>query len=621
MRKTWVLIASVVLVTTLPAPAVSAATNINVDPASGGRTFDGIGAISGGGGNSRLLFDYPEPQREHSHMHSRSDLNCDRGYEWWLMEQAKVRNPKIKLAALAWGAPGWVGGAGHTFWTEDNIDYHVKWLDCATSRGLKIDYLGGWNEKGFDKAWFVKFHAALRANNYDAKVVGDDGNKGWLVADAMVADPEFAKSVDVLGIHYSCGYQGVDKGKTCLDSANARGTGKPLWASETGSQDYQTGAFASTRSFNRGYIDARMTGYFNWPLIAAITPNLRWSTTGLLLANQPWSGAYTVGKQIWAIAHTTQFTKPGWRYLDTGSGFLGGNRDHGSYVSLRSGTDYSTIVETIDATTAQTLNMNVASGLAQTAVRVYATNLRSDNPKDHFVRLTDITPKSGKYSLTVQPGYVYSITTTAGQGKGAAAGPAGHPLALPYQDGFDASPTGKQPRYLADMDGAFEVGPCAGGRTGKCVRQVMAEAPIVWRNGKRDPSALLGDVSWRDYTVRTDVLLEQKGYVQLAGRVGTQGVSPDRVNAYFLRVTDGGAWTVLKSDTTPTLTTLAKGTVAALGTGKWHALSLAFKGSSIKASINGVTVGSVTDAGYAAGQVGVAVSQTVNAQFDNLSIS
>src|SRR5688500_11550655 len=36
---------------------------IVIDPASGGRTFDGMGAISGGGGTSRLLVDYPEPQR------------------------------------------------------------------------------------------------------------------------------------------------------------------------------------------------------------------------------------------------------------------------------------------------------------------------------------------------------------------------------------------------------------------------------------------------------------------------------------------------------------------------------------------------------------------------------
>ena len=41
-----------------------------------------------------------------SHQHTASDLNCNRGYEWWLMEQAKARNPAIRLCALAWGAPG-----------------------------------------------------------------------------------------------------------------------------------------------------------------------------------------------------------------------------------------------------------------------------------------------------------------------------------------------------------------------------------------------------------------------------------------------------------------------------------------------------------------------------------
>jgi galactosylceramidase len=30
---------------------------------------------------------------ELSHMHSKTDENYDRGYEWWLMEQARQRNP------------------------------------------------------------------------------------------------------------------------------------------------------------------------------------------------------------------------------------------------------------------------------------------------------------------------------------------------------------------------------------------------------------------------------------------------------------------------------------------------------------------------------------------------
>ena len=42
----------------------------------------------------------------------------------------------------------------------------------------------------------------------------------------------------------------------------------------------------------RGYIDAELTAYINWPLIAAIYPNLPYNTDGLILANQPWSGAY-----------------------------------------------------------------------------------------------------------------------------------------------------------------------------------------------------------------------------------------------------------------------------------------------------------------------------------------
>ncbi len=40
---------------------------------------------------------------EPSHMHSRDDLGCDRGYEGWLMSEAKKRNPEIKTWGLSWG--------------------------------------------------------------------------------------------------------------------------------------------------------------------------------------------------------------------------------------------------------------------------------------------------------------------------------------------------------------------------------------------------------------------------------------------------------------------------------------------------------------------------------------
>src|SRR5690348_10597755 len=159
--------------------ARAATTTISVNGTSAGRTFGGIGAISGGGGNSRLLTDYPAAQQqqildylfkpgygadlqilkveiggdtnstdgsESSIEHAPGSINCGSGYEWWLMQQAKARNPNIKLYGLAWGAPGWISGG--TFFSTDAIGYLVAWLNCAKSLGLAIDYLGGWNERG-----------------------------------------------------------------------------------------------------------------------------------------------------------------------------------------------------------------------------------------------------------------------------------------------------------------------------------------------------------------------------------------------------------------------------------------------------------------------------------------
>jgi hypothetical protein len=646
-----ILCATVVSVTT--GIAIAATTSVTIDGTKGGRTFDGVGAISGGGGNSRLLVDYPEPQRgqildylfkpgygaalqilkveiggdtnstdgaEPSHMHTRTDLDCDRGYEWWLMAQAKARNPNIKLAALSWGAPGWVGGSAHTFWTQDTINYLIKWLGCARSHGLTIDYIGGWNERSHDKTWYENFHKALSANHFTAKLVGDDAHN-WGVADAMAKDPTFAKAVDIIGTHYPCD-KGDATGVTCTNNKNALASGRQLWASEGGSVDYTTGAGAVARAINRGYLDSKMTAYLNWPVVAAIQPNLLWATMGLALAREPWSGAYSIGQNAWVTAHTTQFTAPGWTYVDSASGYLGGDRANGSYVTLKSPNhkDYSTIVETTTAKAGTTLTFHVTGGLSTGTVHVWTSKLGTTNARDLFQHATDITPKHGTFSLTVTPGRIYSLTTTTGQGKGAVHGSASHAMALPYKDSFDGYPVGHEAKYLSDMDGAFETVSCGGGRNGRCERQMANQLAVVWRAGARDPSALLGDVGWTDYTVTCDVLLEHAGYVELQGRVGTQSKTPANVNAYFFRVSDTGAWSLIKSGTRRTVT-LAAGSVKAVGTNKWHTLALSMHGTTIVASVDGTVVRTQHDTSYHAGQVGIATSQTINAQFDNLAVT
>src|SRR3954469_24042338 len=122
-------------------------------------------------------------------------------------------------------------------------------------------------------------------------------------------------------------------------------------------------------------------------------------------------------------------------------------------------------------------------------------------------------------------------------------------------------------------------------------------------------------------TKSADVLLEQAGYVKLIGRGGTQHYGPAGQNAYYLQVTDTGAWSIQRNTAANVITTLRSGTVTALGTNRWHTLALGFSGSTITAKIDAVTVGTVTDAMWGAGQVGVGTGATETAQFDNLSIT
>src|SRR5207248_11408848 len=122
------------------------------------------------------------------------------------------------------------------------------------------------------------------------------------------ADSASETALKLVGVDYPCGYRSAST--PCNSAANAIATGRPLWASENGSLDVDAGAAALIRSVTRGYLDGKMTAYLNWPLVAAITPNLPFSTVGLAVAPSPWSGAYRLDKETWATRQVTQVTQP-----------------------------------------------------------------------------------------------------------------------------------------------------------------------------------------------------------------------------------------------------------------------------------------------------------------------
>jgi O-glycosyl hydrolase len=645
------------------AQTITPAQPIVIDVASAGRIFDGVGAISGGGGNSRLLIDYPEPVRsqildylfkpnygasiqvfkveigadmdstdgaESSHMHTATDENYNRGYEWWLMEQAKARNPNIKLVALAWGAPSWVGNGN--YWSQDMIDYIVKWLKHAQSdHHLTIDYLGGRNEHGYNVQWYKDLKAGLRANSLGSiKVIASDDwerNKLWNIATEMRKDPAVNDAIDIVGVHGPSwgGYPTPD----------ALALGKPLWDSE-GHFDQKPGYNEMARNINRNYVAGKVTATVFWPIISAMFDNLPYDDIGLIKSNQPWSGHYVVTPSVWVMAHTAQFTAPGWQYLDSASGYFSADTTgaHGSYVALCSpdSKDFSLIIETVQAKSPQTAHFNIA-GFPRRKLHLWTTDLTSSDPAQWFVKQADIATVNGNFSLNLQPGRMVTVTTTTGQAKGNAVSPASAPFNLPYADSFKSYPAGHLAKFFSDMYGAFETAPCDGDRKGICLSQLVPQEPTAWKKTAGRPFTLLGNLDWTDYTISTDVLFEQPGSVDIIGRLTGMSGS-DIPNSYVLRLADTGAWSLRRTSTEQDKRTrqsdlvLAAGTVDPLGVKQWHRLSLAFNGNNIVPRIDGkpVTIygkpmNGVSDPTYAKGMVGLGTLNYGLIQFDNFQIT
>jgi Glycosyl hydrolase family 59 len=632
-------------------------TVVRIDGKGSGRTFEGLGALSAGA-STRLLVDYPEPYRsqildylfkpnygaalqhlkveiggdtnstdgsEPSHMHTRDDLNFQRGYEWWLMKEAKKRNPAIILDSLAWGAPGWIGGG--EYYSKDMADYVVKFIQGAKKvHGLDITFTGIWNEKPYDREWIKLLRRTLDAGGLSStKIVAADlyqPKEQWEIINQFATDPELSAAVYAVGVHYPRQNGKTNTPRFAIDS------GRTLWSSEDqpalgdngglpliGRREWVPGGKSLAQIYNRNYIEGRMTKTEIWSPITSYYDNLPAPNSGLMYANTPWSGNYNVQSTIWVTAHTTQFTKPGWKYIDSACGYLPAG---GTYVTLHSpsSSDYTAVVETIGAGTPQQVRFELAGGVATGAVHVWRSNGSS-----MFERLADITPRDGAMVMTFDPDAIYTVSTTTGQGKGRAEPPASKPFPFPYRDDFEKTAAGGTPKYLADQDGTFEVTPCTG-RTGRCLTQVVTTKPISWGILPK-PFTYLGDQGWTDYTVGTDALLDGDGEAAVLGRIDSVDFFQDGKapwpTGYVLSVRGNGTWELLSTKLKNEPTRLASGTLSVMPH-SWHSLALTFQGPAITAAVDGHTIAQTSDSTHGKGMAGIG-SGWNRTMFDNFEVT
>lgn len=645
---------------------------------AGGKRFDGIGVVNGGGATSVLLKDYPEPQRSQildmvykpkfgasvsallveipgdgnstqgsmpSHKHTRSDLNYSRGYTWWVLQEAKKRNPRLTLDGAAWSAPGWIGNG--KFWSQDAADYYLSWLQGLRNiYGLEFTAIGCRNEKGVDYGFVKALRKTLDAGGFgNVKIHAFDNWPQWkldFVKDLM-KDKELADAVDIIGGHVFYEHGGVSKEVQQI----AEKLDKPIWNTED--HVYLKGfdcLISLVECFNKNYIHDGVTKVVNWYDIAGTYPMEPYSEDPpVVWAYEPWSGWYKVRQALWGYAHYGQFTEIGWTYLNGACRDL---RDGGSMVTMKSyNGDYSIIIETKKAAKAQKLSFKIAGGLKNKKLCVWRSN-----EQEQFVRLGDITPEDSVFSIVADPHSVYSISTTTGQQKGGFDNiPDSKPFPMPYYETFDEydSPAdyGYLPRYTADIAGAFELVKRPDGK-GQCLRQVVPAPTISWAPDWQNYT-ILGDSAWTDYEVSADVYLNPADKAGVMGRINHVGTGYGFIpKGYYMEIGDGGECKLIltrgKKDKKKLIgdaeqqALIKKGKFEGEGgekvlavkklkkvkAGQWHNLKMRFQGKSIECFIDGKRIIKAADNLYDKGMAGLLAGRSGNLSstpyYDNLII-
>uniref|UniRef100_A0A1A7YBC9 Galactocerebrosidase n=3 Tax=Iconisemion striatum TaxID=60296 RepID=A0A1A7YBC9_9TELE len=655
---------SAVLLLLLSGGTCSGQNYVLTDGGGLGRVFDGIGGLSGGGATSRLLVNYEEPYRsqildflfkpnfgaslhilkveiggdaqttdgtEPSHMHYENDENFFRGYEWWLMKEAKRRNPNITLIGLPWAFPGWVGRGKN--WPYDypdvTVSYVVNWiLGAKQYHDLDIQYVGIWNEREFDAKYIKLLRYTLDKSGLDRVGIVASDDLWEPIAQALLLDPELSSSVDVIGAHYP-GTKTVSQ---------AVKTQKKLWSSE----DYSTfndevGGGCWARILNQNYVNGLMTSTISWNLVASYYEELPFGRDGLMTAQEPWSGNYVVESPIWITAHSTQFAQPGWTYLKT----VGHLAQGGSYVALTDGRGNLTVViETMTHDhsvcirpplpaynlTSQNATFQLKGSFSSIMeLQVWRSQFQFKTKRSSFFQqLSPLKLVNGSFTLNLAEDEVYTLTTIKTGQKGSYPAPpptARFPKA--YKDDFNVrNPPFSEAPNFADQTGVFEyyVNLTEPGPHVFTLRQVVTERPVTWTSDADQTISVIGDYRWQNMTVTCDVLMEtaSTGGVFIAARVDKGGQSVRGAMGVFFWIFADGTYKVTTDLAAQTVLMEGKSGTEALG---WYTLSLTVKDQNASGTLDGVALWNVAVTSSSKnGWAAVGTRSFELAQFDNFSV-
>jgi len=650
--------------------SIKAAESVTLNSANLGRTYDGLGGLESYG---KLLFDYPEQQRNEildylflpnygaslqilkmtigcdgndaggswpSHRRSLDETpNYNRGYGWWMMKEAKKRNPNIQLSALNWGYPGYA--------TTDELkaQFIYEYVKGAKDvHGLILDHIGGnQNESEIMPGVTKLLRQKLNASGLGSvKIIAADEGAQTLKFDVIPTlknDPAYAAAVDIIGVHYKA---------RAGDDPIMNGIfdfGKPVWSTEDGGGSYKTktAGYGWSSQIMKLLLDVKITGIIRWLTTASTYENMPWPTNGFMKTNEPWSGRYIIGSNLWAFSHFTQFIDIGWKMLVTPDTYLytDGTNKGGRFVTYKSPVsgDYSMVIDTYEGTSVPSvgldLEINLEGSMSKEDVNIWRSDFNANN--ESFINIGSASVVNNKISVHLDKGCLYTISTTKGQNKGITVSPAYQDFPFPYADDFENYETEDLPKYFVNANGAFDIAPAGGSRTGNVLRQTAGKSAILWHPNSRpvaQPLTAIGDINWSNYEVQVDVLLEEAGRVLLGGRIDGKLVNAGdyEVQGYWLMLNNSGSWALYRKDVAENFVALKSGVITGFGINQWTTLKMSFQNDIIAVYIGGAKVGEVKDNVYLNGHVAIATMDTkasgliapttdyVTAQYDNLRI-
>jgi len=144
-----------------------------------------------------------------------------------------------------------------------------------------------------------------------------------------------------------------------------------------------------------------VTAHMAWNLIQSYPTEgsgMSYQGHGLMWADVPWSGHYTVNSPIWVTAHYTQTSEVGWRYLPVGSG-SGDLPSGGTFLTMVSDADadgkreFALVAQTMEYTNSQCFkDAHAAFDVANQTVVFSLSSDLIPKSKVLYVRRTQLFP-------------------------------------------------------------------------------------------------------------------------------------------------------------------------------------------------------------------------------------